>query len=362
MPKWGLAMTEGKLGEWLVDEGDQIDSGDELLEVETEKITGAVEAAVGGTLRRCVAETGETLTVGALLGIVADKSVSDDVIEAYITEFQENYVPPEPEEDGEGAGTETIELDGRIIRYSLRGEGGVPAILIHGFGGDLNNWLFSHDALAEGRAVYAIDLPGHGSSSKDVEDGSIDFFSSVISDFMNALQLDKAHLVGHSMGGAISLSLAIQSPEKVASLSLIGSAGLGAEIDSEYLTGFVKADRRKEMKEQAMKLFGDSSLVTRSLVEDLLTFKRTDGVKLALETILSSFAPKGTQEKVMRDEIKGLDVPIQVIWGSKDEIVPSSHSDGLPENVSVTVIEDKGHMVQMEAASEVNRVLSDQMA
>ena len=71
MPKWGLAMTEGKLGDWIVDEGDEIESGDELLEVETEKITGAVEAAVNGTLRRCVGEAGETLTVGALLGVVA---------------------------------------------------------------------------------------------------------------------------------------------------------------------------------------------------------------------------------------------------------------------------------------------------
>jgi|MDSW01.2.fsa_nt_gb pyruvate dehydrogenase E2 component (dihydrolipoamide acetyltransferase) len=362
MPKWGLAMTEGKLGEWLVEEGDEIESGDELLEVETEKITGAVEAAVSGTIRKCVGQTGEILTVGALLGVVADDSVDDNAIENFISEFQENYVPPDPEEDTEGSGAETIELDGRQVQYTKRGEGGIPAILIHGFGGDSNNWLFSHDSLAEARAVYAIDLPGHGGSSKDVSDGSIDFFVSVINDFMEKVDVEKAHLIGHSMGGAISLAFAIKYPNKVSSLSLIGSAGLGSEIDTDYLNGFVEADRRKDMKSQAIKLFGDSSLVTRSLVEDLLTFKRKDGVKEALKTILSSFAHNGNQVRVMRDDIEKLNTPAQVIWGSLDSIIPSSHANGLPESVNVLIISDKGHMVQMEAASEVNKALLDQMA
>ena len=362
MPKWGLAMTEGKLGDWIVDEGDEIESGDELLEVETEKITGAVEAAVNGTLRRCVGEAGETLTVGALLGVVADEAIGDAEVDAFIADFQANYVPPEPEDEGEGAGTETVEIGGRQIRYASKGEGGVPAILIHGFGGDLNNWLFSHDALAEGRQVVALDLPGHGSSSKDVGDGSLGFFAGVLGEFMAALEIDKAHLIGHSMGGAIALTFALANTDRVASLSLIGSAGLGAEIDGEYLAGFVAADRRKEMKTQAVKLFGDESLVTRSLVEDLLTFKRTDGVREALETIAGAFAPGGTQAEVMRDGLGGLGVPVQVIWGAADRIVPASHADGLPDNVSVLVIPEKGHMVQMEAASDVNRALADHMA
>ncbi|MBJ26184.1 MAG: acetoin dehydrogenase dihydrolipoyllysine-residue acetyltransferase subunit [Rhodospirillaceae bacterium] len=362
MPKWGLAMTEGKLGEWLVEEGDEIESGDELLEVETEKITGAVEAAVGGTIRRCVGQTGETLTVGALLGVVADGSIGDEAIDNFISDFQENYVPPEPDEDSEGSGTETIDLNGKQIQYAQRGEGGIPAILIHGFGGDLNNWLFSHDSLAEARAVYAIDLPGHGGSSKEVEDGSIEFFVSIILDFMDNFGIEKAHFVGHSMGGAISLAFSLKYSERVSSLSLIGSAGLGSEIDSDYLNGFVEADRRKDMKSQAVKLFGDSSLVTRSLVEDLLTFKRKDGVKKALTTIMSSFAPDGVQVAVMRDNITELNIPVQIIWGSEDKIIPSAHAHGFPDSVSVLIVPEKGHMVQMEAANEVNRVLLELMA
>jgi len=362
MPKWGLAMTEGKLGDWIVDEGDEIASGDELLEVETEKITGAVESSLNGTIRKLVGETGETLTVGALLAVVANDDVDDAAVDAYVAEFQANYVPPEPEEEGEGAGTETVEVGGRQIRYSCRGEGGTPAILIHGFGGDLNNWLFSHDALAEGRAVYALDLPGHGASSKDVGEGSLAFFAGVLGDFMAALDIEKAHLIGHSMGGGVALAFAIANPGKVASLGLIASAGLGAEINGEYLAGFVAADRRKDMKAQAKQLFGDEGLVTRALVEDLLTFKRTDGVPEALQAIVDAFAPGGTQASVLRDQLGDVSVPVLVIWGAADRIVPASHAEGLPGSVKTLVVADKGHMVQMEAASEVNRALADHMA
>ena len=80
-------------------------------------------------------------------------------------------MPPEDDDEDSGPATETVEVAGRAIRYLTRGEGGTPVILIHGFGGDLNNWLFNHEALAAKRVVHALDLPGHGSSSKDVGDG-----------------------------------------------------------------------------------------------------------------------------------------------------------------------------------------------
>ena len=67
MPKWGLSMTEGRLVEWLVEEGTELSLGDDVAEVETEKINGVVEAPVAGVLRRRVASLGETIPVGGLL-------------------------------------------------------------------------------------------------------------------------------------------------------------------------------------------------------------------------------------------------------------------------------------------------------
>ncbi len=356
MPKWGLSMREGTVSGWLVEEGDSIAPGDEIIDIETEKIANAVEAIDSGVLRRCVAEAGEVLPVGALLGVLADGSVADSDIEAFVADFQANFVPPEDdEEEDSGPATQTVDVAGRAIRYLTRGEGGTPVILIHGFGGDLNNWLFNHEALAASRAVHALDLPGHGSSSKDVGDGSVGFLADIVVGFADALGIDRVHLVGHSMGGAISLAIARSAPQRVASITLIGSAGLGSEIDGDYLDGFIAAERRKDLKPHVEKLFSDPALVTRQIVNDLLAFKRIDGVTDALGTIRDAFAPGGGQAEVMRD-VAG-SVPTLVVWGSDDRIIPAAHADGLPGGVSSTVLDGQGHMVQMEAAADVNRLI-----
>ena len=359
MPKWGLSMKEGKVAGWLVDEGDALAPGDEVIDIETEKISSAVEAADAGVLRRHVAQEGDVLPVGGLLGIVADEGVADGDIDAFVTDFQANFVPPEDDDEDSGPATETVEVAGRNIRYLTKGEGGTPVILIHGFGGDLNNWLFNHDALAAKRVVHALDLPGHGSSAKDVGDGSVGFFAEVVTGFADALGIEQAHLVGHSMGGAIALAVARAAPARVASITLIGSAGLGSDIDGDYLEGFIAAERRKDLKPHVEKLFSDPALVTRQLVNDLLAFKRIDGVTAALGTIREAFASGGAQAEVMRD-VAG-SVPTLVIWGAGDRIIPASHADGLPDGVDCTVLDGQGHMVQMEAATEVNRLIDERL-
>ena len=359
MPKWGLSMKEGKVAGWLVGEGDSITPGDEIVDIETEKISSAVEAADPGVLRRCVAQEGDVLPVGGLLGIVADESVADADIDAFVSDFLANFVPPEDDDEDSGPATETVEVAGRAIRYLTRGEGGTPVILIHGFGGDLNNWLFNHEALAATRAVHALDLPGHGSSSKDAGDGSIGFFAGIVTGFADALGIEQAHLVGHSMGGAIALAMARSAPARVVSITLIGSAGLGSEIDGDYLEGFISAERRKDLKPHVEKLFSDPALVTRQLINDLLAFKRIDGVTAALGTVRDAFAPGGAQAEAMRD-VAG-SVPTLVIWGAGDQIIPASHADGLPDGVDCTVMEGQGHMVQMEAATEVNRLIDERV-
>ena len=82
----------------------------------------------------------------------------------------------------------------------------------------------------------------------------------------------------------------------------------------------------------------------------------------ALQAIVEAFAPGGTQASVLRDQLGDVSVPVLVIWGTADRIVPASHVEGLPDSVKTLVVADKGHMVQMEAASEVNRALADHMA
>ena len=88
MPKWGLSMTEGRVIDWLVEEGAEIAVGDEVAEVETEKINGVVEAPVAGVLRRRVAASDDVIPVGGLLGVIADASVPEAEIDAIADEFE----------------------------------------------------------------------------------------------------------------------------------------------------------------------------------------------------------------------------------------------------------------------------------
>ena len=97
MPKWGIEMTEGTITGWRVGEGQRIDRGTEILDVETDKIVNAVEAPAGGVLRRIVAGEGETQAVGALIGVIADEQASDADIARFIDSFVAAVVSFEPD-------------------------------------------------------------------------------------------------------------------------------------------------------------------------------------------------------------------------------------------------------------------------
>ncbi len=356
MPKWGLAMTEGKVASWAVGEGDAVSPGTEIMDIETSKITNAVEADQTGVLRRICAQEGETLPVGALLGVIAPAEIGDDAIQAFVDEFVVEV--PEDAEEGEAAPEpEIVDVDGRSIRYLKMGEDGPAILMIHGFGGDLNNWMFNQPMLAEGHVVYAIDLPGHGGSAKEVGAGDVESLVAAVDGFMGAVGLESAHLVGHSLGGAIAMGLALSNPARARSLTLVCSAGLGAEIADDYINGFITAARRKDIKPVIQMLFADPSLVSRDMLEDILRYKRLDGVDAALRAIAGAAFADARQAWSARDRLGDIAVPIQAVWGREDRIVPAAHGDGLPDGVAVHVFDDKGHMVHMEAAPDVNRLI-----
>lgn len=357
MPKWGLSMTEGRVDVWLKEEGQAITKGDEVLDVETDKISSSVEAPFSGVLRRQIARQDETLAVGALLGIVVDGEASEDEIDAVIEQFQATFVPGDGAEEDSGPKPQKVELDGRLIRYFERGEGGVPLLLVHGFGGDLNNWMFNHEALAAGRRVVALDLPGHGESTKLLERGDLDELSGVVLALLDHLDIRAAHLVGHSMGGAVSLNTARLAPQRVSSLTLIGSAGLGEDINGDYLKGFVEAANRNALKPQLVQLFSNPELVNRQMLEDMLKYKRLEGVDAALRLLVSGLFKEGRQQLDLRGVVQDGQLPVLLIWGSDDAIIPVNHSAGL--KAQVEVLPGQAHMVQMEAAEQVNRLILD---
>ena len=357
MPKWGLSMKEGILAAWHVEEGTEIKPGDDIMDVETDKIANVVEAADGGLLRRCVGKAGEVYPVQALLGVLAPADVSDADVDAYVDSFE----MPETEEDEEEIPTHlTVDLDIGRIRYISREGNGTPVIFIHGFGGDSDNWLFNIDAISAEAPVYALDLPGHGGSVKTVDTPDLGTMVKAVILLMDHLSIDKAHLVGHSMGGLISGKIAIDHPGRVASLSLICPAGLGEEINSDYIDGFVSAASRKELKPKLKHLFADESLVSRSMVDDLLKYKRLDGVQTFLEALKENLFMDGKQAANITEGLAAANVPITVIWGAEDAVIPQNHANAL-QGATVEVISNAGHMVMMENAGRVNELIKNQL-
>jgi pyruvate dehydrogenase E2 component (dihydrolipoamide acetyltransferase) len=165
------------------------------------------------------------------------------------------------------------------------------------------------------------------------------------------------------MGGAVALAVAARDPGRIASLTLIAPTGFGAEINAGYLRGFADAQTRRELKPVAGQLFADESLVTRQLVDDLLAYKRLDGVDESLRTLLGTLLDGDAQRGDSAAALAALGdaIPVTVVWGRADRIIPAAQA------VSVTgavrhVIDGAGHMPQMERPAEVQAAIEETIA
>jgi pyruvate dehydrogenase E2 component (dihydrolipoamide acetyltransferase) len=117
------------------------------------------------------------------------------------------------------------------------------------------------------------------------------------------------------------------------------------------------AGRRKQLQPVLEMLVADPAMVSREMIEDVLKFKRLDGVEAALNRIIEGTFAGGQQALQLTGRLGELAAPVQVIWGRQDRVIPVSHSEGLPARVRVEVYDDAGHMVHMEKAADVNQLI-----
>ena len=362
MPKWGLSMQLGKITSWIAAEGDEVAAGGELADIETEKIAGTLEAAEAGTMRRIIARAGEDVPVGGTIALMAPAEVSEEDLDAAARQARAVIDAGMPA-DVSAPEVQTAEAGGRKIRYAGAGADGDVVLLIHGYGGDRNSWLFLQEPLAARYRVYALDLPGHGTSAKDVGDGSIGVLADAVVAVLDAVGAGQAHLVGHSLGGAVALAVTARDPRRIASLTLIAPAGFGSEINAGYLRGFADAQTRRELKPVLGQLFAADDLVTRQVVDDLLAYKRLDGVDEALHALLGTLLDGDAQRADSAASVAAIGgaVPITAVWGSADRIVPPAQAESVDRAVR-RLIDGAGHMPHMERPAEVQAAIEETIA
>ena len=357
MPKWGLSMQEGKVVHWWKSAGEEVNEGEDLLDVETSKITNTAESPGGGVLRRIIAEPDQTMPVGALLAVIADPATPEDEIDCFVDDWQKNFVP----EADDAASDSLLELrmveaGGGALRVGFTKGESAPIVLLHGFGADLNNWLFNIDALSAAAPVIAIDLPGHGASTKDVGDGSLATLAASVGGVLDSAGVAKAHLVGHSLGAAVAMRLALDRPDHVLSLTLVAPAGLPGSLVSEtFLNGFVEAERRQQLKPVLEQLVAEPGLISRSMIDDVLKSKRLDGAQEALATLRDRML-EGSDFRAIQPRLGELPQAL-VIAGRRDAVVSGMSAAAMPSGWRLVWIDAAGHMPHVERAGEVNRLI-----
>jgi pimeloyl-ACP methyl ester carboxylesterase len=125
-----------------------------------------------------------------------------------------------------------IEIDGLRVRYLKAGERNAPVLLLHGGGYDSASLSYKHAVgpVSEHHRAFAPDWPGYGESDKPKMEYTTEYYAGFLGRLMDALGLEKANLVGISMGGAISLGFSLRSSKRVEKLVLVDSHGLGGEV------------------------------------------------------------------------------------------------------------------------------------
>lgn len=355
VPKWGMTMTEGTIVTWLVAEGDVVAKGDEVVEIETSKLTNVVEATGAGILRRIVLAEGATAPVGALAAVLAEESATEAEIAAFVDSYAARAGAAAS--GGDGSALRSITVAGAAVSYLEAGASDGPVIvLLHGFGGDLTTWMFNQGELAAEARTVAIDLPGHGGSAPTPDADAFAGTVAAVMAVIDGLGAAQVHLVGHSFGGGIAAAVAAQLGARAASVSLIAPIGLGARMQGDFLTDFIAADRRRPLQKVLERLVADPSKITAEMVEGTLAFKRLEEVPEALARIAATIAEGDRQLRDIGGDLAALACPVQVIWGAQDQILPPP--DRVPAPVRLTVIPEAGHMPQMEASGLVNRALT----
>ena len=248
---------------------------------------------------------------------------------------------------------------GTLHRAWLRKGEGDPVVMIHGFGGDHNAWRVLAASAALSRPILGIDLPGHGQSGGGV--ASLDAMAAAVAATLADEGVTAADLVGHSLGAAVAVAVAEAARFTVRSLFLLAPAGLGPDINGDFLSGFCRARSEATLAPWMALLVADPASLAPAFIRVTAETRSRPGVADAQEQVAQTMFPDGTQVFSVRKVLEGLAMPIRIVVGGADRIIPARHSVGLPGTIAQHVFPGVGHMPQVEAREPVARLLVEHL-
>jgi 2-hydroxymuconate-semialdehyde hydrolase len=260
----------------------------------------------------------------------------------------------------------SVLANGILTNYHDVGEG-PPVLLIHGSGPGVTgwaNWRLTIPALATRFRVLAPDMVGFGYTERpaDVQYNMDNWVSHIIG-FMDALGIERAHVVGNSFGGGLALALAIRAPQRVARLVLMGSAGLSFPITEglDRVWGYTPSLAN-------MRSLLDVFSFNRSLLsEDLARMRYEASIRPGFQEAFGRMFPAPRQRGVdglasPETAIRALEHPTMIVHGREDQVIPLASSYRLFDLIAkaqLHVFGECGHWTQIEHADRFNRLVGD---
>ncbi len=266
-----------------------------------------------------------------------------------------------------------VTIDGTAVHLWEEGsgnrDGDVPVILVHGFAA--TNWCWRHTipALSGRRRVLAPDLPGFGLSDKpEGFDYSLSGYARFIAAFMDEMNIDRAVLVGNSMGGGVAVRAALDYPDRVEKLVLIDSLGYYKRQFEAYRFVALPVVRDLVMSAAGPRTIGfllksrvyrDPSAVDDETIRRFAAAYRTENGRKAPIWVYRGL---GTPPMIPREDIRRVTAPTLVIWGGHDLILPPAHARLFKEDIAgstTIIVPDVGHVPHEERPGPVNRLIRD---
>lgn len=250
----------------------------------------------------------------------------------------------------------SVNVFGAKIRYLEAGDASKPTvILLHGLGATAESWNLTIPALATEYRVIAPDQVGFGKSDKPPLKYRVGTYADFLDKFMSELKIEKASLVGNSMGGWIAGLMAVKYPGRVEKIVLADAAGIvPAKVDIDRVYA-LNNSTRDEIRANLKLIFANPMFHNEALVDQFMTQRVMQGDGGTINSIIDSIK-RG--EDFLNDKLVDIKKPTLIIWGRQDGLIPVSDAMIFNKGIAgskLIIFENCGHVPQFEKAADFNK-------